>query len=136
MLNQTSHDPSRLTPSRRFIVAAAKGDIKSVKYALALGVPADTAPDGKPTALCYAALIDDRPMLELLLDHGADVNYCDSLGNTACLYAARAGACACLQRLAGRGANLSVSNILGQSLQDCCLDADTLSTAIDALQSA
>lgn len=136
MQDQTTHNTQQLNPSRRFIIAAAKGDIKSVRHALAVGIPADTAPEGKPTALCYAALVNDRSMLELLLDHGADVNYCDAMGNTACLYAARAGACACLRRLAGRGANLSVSNTLGQSLQDCCRDADTLSAANEALNSA
>jgi ankyrin repeat protein len=115
----------QLQPACALIVAAARGDVDAVRQALGAGLAADSTPPGKPSALCYAALSDEVALLELLLDHGADPDFQDAMGNTACIYAALGGAGCCLQRLARLGADLSLRNERQQSAFDCCRDEET-----------
>lgn len=112
-----------LTPERRFIVAAARSEGAVIRRALAAGLSPDAAPPGKPSALCYAALGDELDLLALLIDHGADVNFADGLGNTPCIYAALGGSVDCLQALARCGADLCTANRRGDRAVDCCRTA-------------
>lgn len=71
------------------MIAAAKGDTKTVKDLLDKGVKVDTRdPDGNATALCHAAWFGHAETAQLLIERGADVNAKKSDGTSVLTLAA------------------------------------------------
>ena len=66
---------------KRYLVSAAIQNIGEVRHFIeTLGFHPGTTFGGKPTALCYALLKQDRCLTQYLIMHGADVNSRDQMG--------------------------------------------------------
>ncbi len=73
-------------PSQELIQAAEAQDINLVKTLLAQNMAVDAQDDDGYTALHYAVLKSNVPMVKLLLDAGADPNKANRFGNTPFYY--------------------------------------------------
>ncbi len=114
--------PHRPTPSlgdhliRDFLVAVALQQIELVCYYLEVEkLHPDTTRNGKPTAVCYAALKGNPRLVAYLLDKGADPNRADALGMTSLHYAALGGCEICVATLIDRGADIHARNYKGHT---------------------
>lgn len=138
--------PIGVTPARRFGVSAGQAGEAAIKeYLLAAAlaklemvyyfveierVPVDASLNGKPSALGYAAMTGNAPLVAYLLAHGAAVDRADGAGQTALHYAVLTGGLAVIATLVGHGAALNPVNAAGQTplalaarsdkLNDCC----------------
>ncbi|MEM7256580.1 MAG: ankyrin repeat domain-containing protein [Pseudomonadota bacterium] len=123
--------PERLSPAgfaveidpldpRKFIIAAAQGRMCCMRQMMQRGIEADASPDGKPSALCYAAMQGNIEMAKLLVNHGADVNFTDRLGCTPAHYAAISSSADCLAFFIGLGADLTAVNHQHKTAQEYC----------------
>ena len=75
---------------KNFLIAAALQQSELVRYFIEIeGLHPDAKWDGKPTAICYAVLKKNPPLLMYLLEKGANVNHVDVLGMTPLHYAGR-----------------------------------------------
>ncbi len=96
--------------AQELIVAAARKDTAAVLTHLTLGGEADITVCGKPTALCYSALVGDSDVTMALLRAGARVNFQDKVGNTPLIYAAIGNSLASAELLLSHGANPFLRN--------------------------
>lgn len=62
-------------PRDRLLYAAAAGDVDQVRQLLDMGVPVDWDQLGYPPPLYVATLMDQKEVVRLLLERGADVNH-------------------------------------------------------------
>ena len=124
--------PTNDNLDRQLIVAAAMDDVERVRYLIDhYRVPVDTTFEDKPNALCYAAMKGNRPLLEYLLEQGADSNYQDGLGQTPLIYAVLGGHADIVTRLLLSGADAGQRNSAGDTAlclaqrrgTRCCIDA-------------
>jgi hypothetical protein len=101
---------------KEYLISAALQKTEMLCYFIeAEGVHPDATWNGKPTALCYAAMKRNTRLVTYLIDKGADVNYADALGMTP-LHYAMLGACICTAAcLIARGAILNVVNLAGKT---------------------
>jgi ankyrin repeat protein len=101
---------------KEYLIAAALQKTEMLCYFIeAEGLHPDATWNGKPTALCYAAMKRNSRMVTYLIDRGADVNYADALGMTPLHYAALS-ACDCTAAcLIARGAALNAVNHAGRT---------------------
>ena len=101
---------------RDFITAAALLQGDRIRHFIeTAGLHPDSTFEGKPTALCYAALKADSDLTGYLLARGADVNHTDGAGMTPLHYGTLGGCAQCLVRLMDRGARLNAPNQCGQT---------------------
>ena len=103
-------------------IAVNTGDMDTVKYFLSLGASVDTPDEIGRTPLVTAAARGYLPVLELLLQAGADP---DSLANelrtrtpTALMAASAAGSAPCVKLLLDAGADSTVVNHHGENALD------------------
>lgn len=108
--------PLRDAMIRDYLVAAALQQTELVCYYLEVEkLHPDTTRNGKPTAVCYAALKGDPRLVAYLLDKGADPNLADALGMTSLHYAALGGCEHCVAALIDRGADIHARNYRGHT---------------------
>lgn len=107
-----------ILPPRSLIIAAAQGQRQLIEAHLLAGGHPDATVNGKPTALCYAAMSDDSEMAWLLIKAGAQLDYQDGIGNTACIYAVLTGNDTVLELLLTKGADIALRNKQGKCLID------------------
>ena len=101
---------------KNYLLAAALQETEMVVYYIEVeGLHPDTTIAGKPTAVCYAAMKANLPLLRYLLDKGAAVNQADALGMTPLHYATLGGSVLCIAMLIGRNATLNAINHAGQT---------------------
>jgi len=94
---------------------ASAGDEESVENFLAIGYSADTADQGVPI-LILATRNGHRKVIDLLMDHKADVNVISAdRGNTALMEAAVRGDEHCVRRFLEGGANPDLPSKSGQT---------------------
>ncbi len=99
-----------------FLLAAALDQAEVVIECVSGGrIPVDATWNGKPTALCYAALNGNAELLSYLLLAGADVGFRDALEMTPLHYAALGGCESCWRSLCAMGASPSARNRFGRS---------------------
>lgn len=89
--------------------AAERGEVEALRALLASGAPADAAPEGSDSALCYAVMYGHLEATRLLLDAGANVNHRGAYGRTPLHYAVCVGA-ELTELLLARGADLRARN--------------------------
>eukprot|EP00118_Oscarella_pearsei_P002589 m.10963 g.10963 ORF g.10963 m.10963 type:complete len:338 (+) comp22838_c0_seq1:59-1072(+) len=103
--------------------AVANWDIDAAKKILAAGnVPIDTPDKYGSSALMAVAQKGYRSVAELLLDHGADVNYSSGSGKTSLMIACYHGHLNIVQLLIERGAKYSVKDKGGSSALHWAVD--------------
>lgn len=101
------------------ILASALGYHETVKVLLENGADANVKIRHDQTALHVAAAEGTNQVVKVLLEHGnVDINHGDCNGNTAILFAARAGNIGTMKLLADHGANLDCKNKMGQNIWD------------------
>jgi uncharacterized protein len=101
---------------RYFLLAAVRGDILKIQRYLERDQwPVDLTYQGKPSALGYAAMRGHLGLVDYLLDHEADVNYSDRLGQTPLFYATLSNYPTVVSLLLLRGANLYHQNQFGDT---------------------
>ncbi|HEX2752833.1 MAG TPA: ankyrin repeat domain-containing protein [Alphaproteobacteria bacterium] len=106
----------RKSPEKKFLQAAATGDVAAMAALLERGVDINTRNGNGETALRIAALNNDVPTTRLLLDKGADPNMADNAGRTP------------LSRAAGEGFNVLLKLLLaapGIDVDAQKIDGDT-----------
>ncbi|MEM7171378.1 MAG: ankyrin repeat domain-containing protein [Pseudomonadota bacterium] len=127
------HHPDEET-IKDFLMSAALHSLEKVKfYVEDRGLHPDTTYGGKPTALCYAVLKPNRPLLNYLLDQGADSNHVDQMGMTPLHYAALGGCIYCLSSLVNVGAKLNEFNRCGETALALALNRQNSPEGIDYL---
>lgn len=96
--------------------AVATGDVERVKGLLAEGADVNQRhPASGVTPLTLAALFNQLPVAQALLDHGADVNARDDKGATPLHAAALFGRAEIVRRLIERGADVHARNQRGET---------------------
>ena len=96
--------------------AAMKGDVEVVRTVLRSGVVHKDAADGSGlTAIHHSALNGHTPILQLLLDQGANIDAATKGGWTALHYSAWPGNTATVQLLLDRGANINAASKSGET---------------------
>ena len=101
---------------REFLTAAALVQGERIRHFIeTAGLHPDSTFEGKPTALCYAALKADLGLTGYLLERGANVNHVDVAGMTPLHYGVLGGCEQCLVRLIGHGARMNAPNRGGQT---------------------
>lgn len=101
---------------REFLTAAALQQIEMVRYFIEIeGMHPDATWDGKPTAICYAALQRNTELLRYLAERGAAINHADAMGQTPLMYATLAGWEYGVAMLIALGADLDRCNCRGET---------------------
>lgn len=96
--------------SRQLGAAAEAGDVEALARLLAAGADVQRRGRAGRTALVEATIADRPAAVEILLDHGADVEApCRALGMTALGWAADIGSSALVRLLVARGADLAAT---------------------------
>lgn len=104
------------TVIKEYLIAAAQLDFAAVRFFLEqVGLHPDSTYNGKPTALCYAALQRDHCLMMYLVKKGANVNTVDPLGSTPLHYAALSGCEYCVSYLIRSGSDLNIRNKRGET---------------------
>ncbi len=106
----------RKSPEKKFLQAAASGDLAAMAALLERGVDINTRNGNGETALRIAAVNNDVPTTRFLLDKGADPNRADNTGRTP------------LSRAAGEGFNVLLKLLLaapGIDVDAQKIDGDT-----------
>lgn len=101
---ETPKTPDSLPDPVRFGNVVELGDLRQVARWLDAGLPPDYLADKVGTGLMIAAWEGNIPMMELFLQHGADVNARNRLGEQALLHAAWKGRKEAVQWLLDHGA--------------------------------
>jgi ankyrin repeat protein len=102
---QTAADPSNLSASARFLVAARNADAAAMKRELAAGAVVDARNRLGESALIIVLKKDRADLAGLLLDAGANVNQAAVNGITPLMAASYAGHEAIVKRLLAQGAD-------------------------------
>ncbi|NWV28741.1 PP16A phosphatase, partial [Origma solitaria] len=128
-----SHGKRVMFPaSVRLLEAAARHDAEEVRQFLESGISPDLCNEDGLTALHQCCIDDSIPVVQLLLDSGADVNARDTELWTPLHAAATCGHLGLVRLLIQRGADLLAVNSDGNMPYDLCEDEATL----DCLESA
>ncbi|VEN50741.1 unnamed protein product [Callosobruchus maculatus] len=106
--------------------AAARNDIDEVRRLLAKGVSPDSCNEDGLTALHQCCIDDNEPMLQLLIQYGANVNATDSEKWTPLHAAATCGHLRLVKILIAEGADLLAVNADGNMPYDICEDEAAL----------
>jgi ankyrin repeat protein len=107
------YDPETI---KRYLISAALNEAEMVcDYIESLGVYPDATWGGKPTALCYAAMHGNAPLVTFLLERGADANHRDALEMTPLHYAALGGCLVSSRLLIAAGADGGRLNRFGKA---------------------
>jgi ankyrin repeat protein len=117
----SQHDPRPERPSadsgaipESLSDAIERGDAPAVRTIVEADPEAVHRPiDGVFQPICLAVVGDQATVVDLLLDHGADIDAPDLLGQTPLLYAALMGHDALVELLLSRGADIDARNVVG-----------------------
>ncbi len=115
---KTNHQESVIQEStiKEYLISAALQKLEMVYYFIeAEGLHPDATREGKPTALCYAAMKRNTQLLNYLIEKGADVNHRDVLGMTPLHYAVLGGCNCTMAKLIAEGAMLNRMNHAGDT---------------------
>ena len=105
---------SRASSPQSLSAAAFIGDVAAMKQALAGGADPNTKdPQSGSTLLAIAALMGHTEVVDLLLEHGADVNAKSRDGGTALHAAAFLGRAEIVKLLLDKGADTTLRNNIG-----------------------
>lgn len=101
---------------RQLVVSAALEDMERLRFLIEhRQIPVDSTFNGKPSALCYAAMRGNNVMTDYLLCHGADVNFTDQLGQTPLMFAVLGHQVSIVNHLLSHGADPARKNNVGQT---------------------
>ena len=104
------------TVVRDYLIASALQQVEVMcGYIETASVHPDATFEGKPTALCYAALHANCPLVRYLLRAGANASHRDGMGMTPLHYAAIGGSESCIESLIGAGAPVNAANHSGKT---------------------
>ena len=107
--------------SGRLIAAVERGDLASVRSALAAGAAVDARDARRRTALLIATYRNDVAIARALIDARADVNAKDGIDDSAFLYAGAEGRAEILRLTLAAGADLrSLNRYGGTALIPAC----------------
>jgi len=102
--------------TKALVQASSNGYYEVVKLLINSGVDVNPRDGGyEPTALESAVAIKRRDIMQLLFDHGADVNAKNSLGETALFQAAAQGSEDLVQELLNHGAKPNLTDFRGRT---------------------
>ncbi len=116
-------------------IAAFAGTYETLNFFIGLGYPVDVHSENGDTPLIDAASRGHLPMVELLLEAGADPDFRGSERNrlyTPLMAAASAGSSPCVKRLLDAGADPSVVNKNGENARDLASGAMIVSLLNEA----
>jgi len=109
---------SRRQGEREIFLAAARGDVDTIRALLDRGVSPNARDEHGKTPLIWAAMNGSLPVVQLLLERGADVNAADKYGVTALMMAANPRQRAqseVLVALLDKGANINAADSNGRT---------------------
>ncbi|XP_043577378.1 DNA-binding protein RFXANK isoform X3 [Chiloscyllium plagiosum] len=98
--------------------AAAFGEMAVVKFLLQMGADPHTLAKERESTLSLASIQGYSDIVQLLLDHGVDVNIYDWNGGTPLLYAVHGNHVRCVEALLAKGADLTMEADSGYSPMD------------------
>jgi ankyrin repeat protein len=99
-----------------FLSLVRGGQRDWVERFLTAGIDVEAVDDAGNTALILAAEADDRPLMEVLLEHGAAVNATNRRSDTALIAAAKLGRLQAVECLLGQhGIDVNARNSAGES---------------------
>ncbi|MBN2329925.1 MAG: acyltransferase family protein [Candidatus Omnitrophica bacterium] len=108
------NDNSR--PKMDIWTAVSDGNVDALNWYIANGADLNMRePANESTLLIAAAFFGRAEMLELLIQHGANINGLNRDGSTALHTAAFMGHTECAERLIQNGANIHIRNVYGQT---------------------
>ncbi|MEM7193684.1 MAG: ankyrin repeat domain-containing protein [Pseudomonadota bacterium] len=120
---------------QQLLISAALQDFDTVRFFIEVrGLHPDATVNGKPTAICYAALKKDRCLLRYLLLKGASTNIRDRMGMTPLHYAALGGCMFCISYLLSSGAHVNAVNMSGKTPLAMALENPRLSNSVRLLK--
>lgn len=126
---------SKYCPIQQFLISAALQQISLVRYYIEVKkYHPDTTIEGKPTALCYAALKRDSCLMQYLVIHGADVNKRDGMGMAPIHYATLGGCTYCLSYLVHSGAQINIESKNGRTPLSLCIGNPCLNECSELLR--
>lgn len=107
------YDPETV---KQYLICAALNETEMVyDYVETFGVYPDATWNGKPTALCYAAMHGNNELVAFLLGQGADATHRDALDMTPLHYAALGGRVTSSRLLVAAGADVRQRNRFGKT---------------------
>ncbi|XP_059494436.1 DNA-binding protein RFXANK isoform X2 [Stegostoma tigrinum] len=98
--------------------AAAFGEMAVVRFLLQMGADPHTLAKERESTLSLASIQGYTDIVQLLLDHGVDVNIYDWNGGTPLLYAVHGNHVRCVEALLAKGADLTMEADSGYSPMD------------------
>lgn len=98
-----------------FIRATQDGDVNTLRQLIDGGVDVNARDETTRTPLMYAAIKNQKEVVQLLLEKGADVNARNNKGETALTLAAREGHPEIAQALLRKGADINVQDSAGMA---------------------
>jgi len=120
---------------QQFLVATALKKFCAVRFYIEeIGLHPDETQSGRPTALCYAVLQQDRCLMQYLLLKGADTNKPDEKGMTPLHYAALGGCGFCILYLLQSGADVNQENRDGKTPLALCVGRADLTESCNLLK--
>jgi ankyrin repeat protein len=108
----------RLPPDQRLITAVAALDQAAFDAAVADDASATGRDGNGMTALAYAAVVGNQPLIERLLAQGADIDAANNYGFTPLMQAANFDHAEVVELLLRNGANPNCRNRFGETAAD------------------
>lgn len=127
--------PDQQNIIREYLISAALQKLEMVCYFIETeGLHPDATRDGKPTALCYAAMKRNHRLLNYLIGKGADVNHRDVLGMTPLHYGVLGGCECVIANLIASGAELNAINCDGKTPLAIAVCSEQRANCVEFLQ--
>ena len=115
LLDRGADSNAKISGEETILHKAISSGEACVRLLLSTGANVNARNDRQQSILDLAVDVSDL-MVDILIEYGVDLDATDSKGHTALLKAARKGRAEIVMMLIGRGANIHVRDIAGQSL--------------------